>query len=159
MCEDTEDCTWTLRARVIEEHNTFHIRVYNIEHTCAPTYEVGNATSTYLATRFLDWFRTDEGRSIEGFRLDVEGVLGVDITYDQARRGREKAMKLLQGDPDAQYIKLFDYAAELRRSNPGSTVLVDTREDGEFKFFYVCFAALKQGFRRCIPLIGVDGCH
>lgn len=35
---------------------------------------------------------------IEGFRLDAKGVLGVDITYDQARRGREKAIKLLQGN-------------------------------------------------------------
>ena len=50
-------------------------------------------------------------------------------------------------------------------SNPGSTVHVETEADEfsgkeRFKRLYICFAALKKGFKEgCWPVLGVDGCH
>ena len=50
-------------------------------------------------------------------------------------------------------------------SNPGSTVHVETEADEfsgkeRFRRLYICFAALKKGFKEgCRPVLGVDGCH
>ena len=68
------------------------------------------------------------------------------------------------GDPVVEYAKLHDYVAEILRSNPGSTCYVKCDRKSEpgkqvFRKFYVCFHALKQGFKQgCRRVIGLDGC-
>jgi hypothetical protein len=70
--------------------------------------------------------------------------------------------KLLSGLRE-EYTKVFDYQLELLRSNPGSTVVVCLdpmiMEQNIFQRFYVCFDALKKGFKAgCRKVIGLDGC-
>lgn len=73
------------------------------------------------------------------------------------------ALEKLQGTPDYQYTRLWDYADELRKRNPGSTVILGIEEVGvtkRFSKFYICLDALKKVWRDgWRPIIGVDGCH
>ena len=70
----------------------------------------------------------------------------------------------MQGNYVAQYNKLWDYANEGKRSQPGSTLLLLTEQSaygsGEvFMRFYMCLNAVKQGFlQACRSIIGLDGC-
>ncbi|KAK9291453.1 hypothetical protein L1049_019401 [Liquidambar formosana] len=90
----------------------------------------------------------------------------VKISRSQAYRARRLALEMIDGSHQKQFTRMWDYAAELLRINPGSTIqlLTDTRDGPNaqpvFKRFYVCLHAIKSGFRAgCRPLIGVDGCH
>ncbi|KAL4564998.1 hypothetical protein LXL04_029079 [Taraxacum kok-saghyz] len=72
-------------------------------------------------------------------------------------------MVMIEGKIADHYSRIWDYAAEVQRSNPGSTVQVGVtmNPDGKHYFhrFYVCFHALKIGWiRGCRPVIGLDGC-
>ena len=56
-----------------------------------------------------------------------------------------------------QFTSMFDYAEELRESNPGSTVILGTK-DKVFDKFYTCFEAQKTGWRSaCRRVIHLDG--
>ncbi|KAL8485722.1 hypothetical protein ACS0TY_027852 [Phlomoides rotata] len=159
-----KECGWKLNLLKMINEETFQLRVCDDEHTCAPTYEVSNLKSSWLSEKFLKKFTSDPNRRVSGFRQDVIDELEVDVTKDQAYRARRLALKKLEGCPDAQFAKLWDYADQIKRTNPGSTVIVGTEdnEDGEKKFsrFYMCLQAGKSGFRDgCRPIIGVDGCH
>ncbi|KAH7854897.1 hypothetical protein Vadar_018833 [Vaccinium darrowii] len=55
--------------------------------------------------------------------------LKVNLQSLTERIARRKAAKLIYGDDIAQYGRLWDYCEELRRSNPGSTVVMDARLD------------------------------
>ncbi|KAL0416055.1 UNVERIFIED_CONTAM: hypothetical protein Slati_3437400 [Sesamum latifolium] len=85
------------------------------------------------------------------------------VSKDQAYRAKRQALKKLEGSPEYQYTKLWDYVEEVRKTNIGSTVILGIEEEnGEVRFnrFYMCFKALKEGFLAgCRPIIGVDGCH
>ena len=61
-----------------------------------------------------------------------------------------------------QYELLYNYQFELLRSNPGSTVVINSLPDVEPPMFwrmFICFDACKKGFiAGCRKVIGVDGC-
>ncbi|KAL0413500.1 UNVERIFIED_CONTAM: hypothetical protein Sradi_1551700 [Sesamum radiatum] len=68
-------------------------------------------------------------------------------------------MLMLHGNPAQQFALLWDYADEVKRSNPGSTVILGT-EQNMFDRFYVCLHALRMNFLAgCRPVLCVDGCH
>lgn len=64
----------------------------------------------------------------------------------------------------SKYAKLWDYAEEIRTSNPGSTVKMEVRRMIDesppiFKFFYVCLNSCKRGMLSgCRHVLGLDGC-
>ncbi|KAL0368339.1 UNVERIFIED_CONTAM: hypothetical protein Scaly_1052800 [Sesamum calycinum] len=111
-------------------------------------------------------FRTDPKRNVKGFRKDIIKELRCHVSRNQAYRAKKKALEVIEGKAEDQFDSLWDYASELRNSNPGSTVMMvmtdgdDGTEQRKFSKFYVCFDALRQGFLSgCRPVIGVDGCH
>lgn len=75
-------------------------------------------------------------------------------------------MEMINGSYAEQLGSLWSYMEKVRRTNPGTTILMKvedgTKEQGEPRFekLYVCLQACKEGFksgRR--KLIRVDGCH
>ncbi|KAL2232618.1 UNVERIFIED_CONTAM: hypothetical protein Sindi_1441800, partial [Sesamum indicum] len=163
MMFSRKDCDWRLHARKIKDECTFQIRDYNTKHKCAKTFNLKNVKSSWLCDKYLDKFKFDPKRSVKGFRVDAINEIRFHISKHQAYKAKKKALKKLEGSPEYQYTRLWDYTDEIRRTNPGSTVIVGTEDvDGENRFsrFYVCFLAMKNGFKEgCRKIIGVDGCH
>ncbi|KAK8643560.1 hypothetical protein V6N13_012849 [Hibiscus sabdariffa] len=65
---------------------------------------------------------------------------------------------MIHGNQEEQYARIYDYLAELRGTNSGTTTIcyLDNRL---FVRMYVCLQACKDGFKvGCRPLICLDGC-
>ena len=74
-------------------------------------------------------------------------------------RARRIAMKRVMGDEAEQYKLLWDYAQELRRTNPSNTLYLNLNGN-LFTLLYMSLDACKRGFLEgCRPLICLDGCH
>jgi hypothetical protein len=55
---------------------------------------------------------------------------------------------------------LWDYANEIRRSNPDSSFFLSLDDGGRFKQCYMSLEACKRGFLQgSRPVIFIDGCH
>ncbi|KAG8373238.1 hypothetical protein BUALT_Bualt11G0002900 [Buddleja alternifolia] len=164
----SEGCDWkinTLRVGGEKGESTFQIREYNPKHSCTRSYEVKNATSGWLAKKIINKFIADPKRRVGGFRKEVTQELGFDISKGQAYRAKTLALEKIEEHANDQYKQLWDYAEKLRRTNPGSTVIMqmaegDDQEGRKFDKFYVGLAGLRKGFMSgCRPIIGVDGTH
>ncbi|RYR49882.1 hypothetical protein Ahy_A07g036411 [Arachis hypogaea] len=57
----------------------------------------------------------------------------VDLTKTKASRVKQQALDEINGTYGEQYRRIHDYAAELLRSNPGSTVQIQVERPPEFK--------------------------
>ncbi|KAI3451306.1 hypothetical protein Pfo_007971 [Paulownia fortunei] len=140
-----------------------YVREYNPKHSCLLTFHVKNVKTNWLSERYITKFHSDLKRHVKGFRIDVINDIRCHVSKQQAYRAKRKALSMIKGNPDIQYSKLWDYAEELRKTNPSSTIILGTEEkNGEkgFNKFYVCFNTLKIGFLSgCRPIIGVDGYH
>lgn len=84
------------------------------------------------------------------------------MTIKRGKLGRARRIPydIIYGDEIAQYNLPWDYANELRRSNPGTTFFVELSDEGQFQKYYFSFDACKRGFLlACRPIIFLDGCH
>ncbi|XP_012836375.1 PREDICTED: uncharacterized protein LOC105957010 [Erythranthe guttata] len=102
-------------------------------------------------------------RNLKGFRIEAMKDVKCHISSYQAYNAKRKAIEIIEGVPDEQYSLLWDFVDEVKRTNPGSTVIVGTDQlagENRFDRIYMCLHALRMGFLAgCRPLIGVDGCH
>ncbi|KAL0386107.1 UNVERIFIED_CONTAM: hypothetical protein Sradi_3005000 [Sesamum radiatum] len=157
------DCEWKMHAIKVKGEETFQINLLCDHHSCPQIFHVKNVKTNWIKDKYLQKFKSDPKRCVKGFRVDIINDLRVNVSRHQAYRAKKAALKEIEGSPEWQYARLWDYADELRKTNPGSTVIVGTEQiDGDERFnrFYMCFGALKAGFRAgCRPIIGVDGCH
>ena len=100
---------------------------------------------------------------LKDMQEDIYKKLLVKVSRGQCIRAKSRALLEIEGFLTEHYGKLWDYAHEIRRANPGSTVKMDVNlmanGSNEFRRFYVCFKALKDGWiTGCRKVIGLDGC-
>jgi len=85
----------------------------------------------------------------------------ISISRTMSFRARSLTTKKIDGSFTAQYKRIYDYAHEMRRSNPGSTIKLKVEDHNGakiFQRFYVCLKACKDNFVSCRSIIGLDGC-
>ncbi|XP_052623324.1 uncharacterized protein LOC128128431 [Lactuca sativa] len=93
----------------------------------------------------------------------IRTKFNITLSISTCNRAKHKVMVMIEGKASDHCARIWDYAAEIQRSNPGSTVKVgvNLNSDGKHYFhrFYVCFHALKTGWIvGCRSVIGLDGC-
>ncbi|KAG8380615.1 hypothetical protein BUALT_Bualt06G0034100 [Buddleja alternifolia] len=124
-CDD-KDCGWKVHAYKVKDECTFQIRTDVPDHTCGASFKMKNMKSKWLADKHLRKFKTDPKRNVSGFRQDAMDETQCHISEDQAYRAKRRAIRMIDGTPDDQFKLLWDYCDEIRRINPGSTVILGT---------------------------------
>ena len=81
-----------------------------------------------------------------GEALDYfEQEFGVHIEVTKMWRAMKEAKQLVEGNERKQYVKVFDYAHELLRSNPGSTQCQVQKVHHNFRGYIFVLLAVKRG--------------
>ncbi|XP_048564917.1 uncharacterized protein LOC125545096 isoform X2 [Triticum urartu] len=136
------------------------VKTFNSVHHCSKKWQVRAFTAKYIANKYVEKIRANERMTLKGLAALVQEDSNMTIKRGKLGRARGLAFNIIYGDEIAQYNKLWDYANELRRSNPGSTFYLDLVEDGQFEKCYFSFDACKRGFlSACRPVLFLDGCH
>ncbi|KAK8576618.1 hypothetical protein V6N13_032537 [Hibiscus sabdariffa] len=90
--------------------------------------------------------------------------LKLDLIVGVCRRARELAKEEINENYKYEFKSLFDYVNALRRADSDGTIdlLVERptpNHKPRFRRFYVCFSAMKKGFKECFrPFVSLDGC-
>jgi hypothetical protein len=72
----------------------------------------------------LEAFRADQDMNMKSFSRIVQKDWNMKPSRSKLQRARRLAMRVIYGDEEGQYKLLWDYANEIRRSNPGSSFFV-----------------------------------
>ncbi|XP_048138643.1 uncharacterized protein LOC115734876 isoform X2 [Rhodamnia argentea] len=162
-CAD-ENCPWKISASFDARSGSFHVKTYHEEHTCSISFNNKRVTSSWLAKHYLGPIRAMPTMKTAAFGELIKDQLGLNVSMNQCTKAKLLAFEVLMGNYKNEYAKLWDYAEELRATNPGSMVTLKVEKpniDSKalFERMYICFAACKKGFLDgCRKVVGLDGC-
>ena len=153
-------CPWYLWASQDSRTKCFMIKRFEGEHTCSKLWKLNAFTSRFIAEKYVASFRVDENMNLKNFSRIVQKDWNMQPSRSKLQRARKIAMDVIYGDEVGQYKLLWDYANEIRTSNPGSTFYLALDKKSRFKQCYVSLDACKRGFLQgCRPVLFLDGCH
>jgi len=136
----------------------FQIVTYNPNHACCPELKNKRLSTSIICDKYESTIKANPSWKARAMKETVQEDTGVDESITMIKRAKAKVMDSQSGE----YSKLFDYALELKRSNPGTSVhiaLDPEEEDHVFQRIYICFDACRRGFLDgCWRVLGLDGC-
>jgi hypothetical protein len=154
------DCIWYLWASWDSRSKCFLIKRHEPEHTCERVWKVRGFTYKFIVEKYIDYFRADDGMNIKNLARVVQKEWNMTPSRPKLRRARRLAMSIIYGDEVEQYNLMWQYAVELRRTNPGSTFFQNLDSESRFNKCYWSLDAIKRVFLEgCIPVICLDGYH
>ncbi|KAK8632313.1 hypothetical protein V6N13_072707 [Hibiscus sabdariffa] len=156
-------CPWTLRTSPMNPSDpldtSWQIKTYVPQHRCARDLKNKHITSKWIATKYFHKFLTDCNYPPTYLVKDVYKDHNFVVSLTKCQRARDYALEQIMGSQKQQYVKIYDYLAELRQTNRG-TITICHLNERLFQRMYVCMQACKDGFKGgCRPIINLDGCH
>ncbi|KAL4558095.1 hypothetical protein LXL04_036291 [Taraxacum kok-saghyz] len=147
-------CPFRVYASWMTQERSFQIKTLVDEHKCMRDYKVSNLMHpTWLARHFVKELMMKPTLKCKELQAIVKAKFHCGVSWSKAYRARCRA---------DHYGLVWDYAQELSRSNPGSTIKVGVSVNPKgvsyFQRMYVCFKAIKHGWMiGCRRVIGLDG--
>ncbi|PQQ07553.1 uncharacterized protein Pyn_04362 [Prunus yedoensis var. nudiflora] len=143
------NCKWVCFSSAVNGSEWVQVKKLIDVHDCGTVDHNFHANSTWLAQRYATQLSRMHNWDMGTFKHYVREYLSVIASKSQIYRVRQKATSITERTYEKQYELLWDYAAELRRTNMGSTVIIKCELEADrprFQRIYICLAAVKQGF-------------
>ena len=153
---------WVLHASYNSRTDWFQIVTYNPNHACCPELKNKRLSTKRICDNYESTIKANPAWKARAMKETVQEDMGVDVSITMIKRAKARVVKKMMDCQTGEYSKLFDYALELKRSNPGTSVHIalDPEEtDHVFQRMYICLDACRRGFLDgCRRVIGLDGC-
>ncbi|XP_051120940.1 uncharacterized protein LOC127244435 [Andrographis paniculata] len=164
VCID-KGCGWRIYASFHARDASFSIRKCNLHHTCTMSLLQSRdhpaADANWISEVYKDKIRSMPAYKASDIREHIQTDYGIDVKYHKAWRGKENAIRAINGGGRDSFSQLPWYCHALRESNPGSIIDCEVEQATKrFQRLFVCLGACRLGFLRgCRPLLFLDGTH
>ncbi|WVZ20267.1 hypothetical protein V8G54_007589 [Vigna mungo] len=154
-------CPWYAYCAYRSSQSTWQLRKIIDRHTCSREFNIGLITSKWLSGKLEKSMKGNPDINLKNLHTKFCQKWNIVVSRSTTTKAKAMAITNIEGCFKQQYERLYDYAHEILRSNPGSTVQVKVDRDGDnviFNRIYVCLKACKDNFVSCRPIIHLDGC-
>ncbi|XP_027916010.1 uncharacterized protein LOC114175451 [Vigna unguiculata] len=154
-------CDWSLYCGFLVSCQTWQLRKVQNRHKCSREFSINLMNSKWLSKTLDNTLIENPNLKLVDIRNKAVRKWNTKVSVSMAHRAKQLAAKVVEGSFKDQYRRIYDYAHEIIRSNPGSTVKVKVEDVNDEKIFmriYTCLKACKDSFVSCRPIIGLDGC-
>ncbi|XP_019257660.1 PREDICTED: uncharacterized protein LOC109235867 [Nicotiana attenuata] len=154
-----ENCKWHFKATSINDSAMFKIRSFNRQHTCSlmdETFIQRKHTAAVVGSMVIPKYCDPKTiYTPKDIQDDMLAEHGVNLSYMQAWRAKEKALQFLRGNPADSYSKLLKYFYILEETYPGSHVKLKKTADECFLYAFAVVVVdgtfLKSAYRGIMP--------
>ncbi|XP_014490739.1 uncharacterized protein LOC106753445 [Vigna radiata var. radiata] len=160
-CGSQGKCPWYAYYAYRSIQTTWQLRKIIDKHTCSREFNIGLVTKKWLSRKLEKTMKANPEINLRNLHSKFSKKWNIGVSRSTTTKAKAMDTANIEGCFKLQYERLYDYAHELLRSNPGSTVIVKVGRNGDnviFNRIYVCFKACKDNFVCCRPIIHLDGC-
>ncbi|KAJ9568363.1 hypothetical protein OSB04_004329 [Centaurea solstitialis] len=162
---DGKSCPWLLHISKGKNDSTWMVKTFVESHKCLQSMKVKACTASFLSKEIVDLITHNPEIPIKALQVEMQRTYGQKMSHMKAFRAKTMALNVIRGNYAEQYNHLGDYALELQRTNPRTTVKLDVEcaadpsgDSRRFKRIYICFESLKKGFKAGKrDFLGLDG--
>ncbi|RYR08449.1 hypothetical protein Ahy_B05g076141 [Arachis hypogaea] len=145
-----EGCKWFAYCHKMKREDSWQLTSCYKKHTCSKATKIGIMSSQWLSKAFMKKICENPKIKLRSLIKKAHSKWNVDLTMTKAARVKQQALDEINGTYGEQYRRIHDYAAELLRSNPGSTVQIQVERPPEFELEnYVNKCYRKQTYVDC----------
>jgi hypothetical protein len=101
------------------------------------------ATQGWCGDRLGDWLKRNPTKRPKDCKDKLEGGYGIKLKYSKAWSGMKVALEQIHGKYEESFQLLFNWAAEIEKSSPGSLVEIELEKVEKKQRFRRIFVALK----------------
>ncbi|XP_077227852.1 uncharacterized protein LOC143860891 [Tasmannia lanceolata] len=152
-----EGCPWRIHASKLPTVQKFMVKTMNDVHTCGGETvkkRQPHIKQQWIADLVKDKLRDNPDCTPKEITTNLYQDYGVNLTYQQAWRGKELAKEQLQGSQLEAYSQLPWLCERIMETNPGSLATLTTTDESRFHRLFVSFHASQHGFNHgCRPLL------
>ncbi|KAH0709998.1 hypothetical protein KY284_011425 [Solanum tuberosum] len=159
----SDDCCWRFSASVRKKSDLFKIRYFNSEHTCPIRDRL--LTNVKATAGFISVVTAPKLHNHKRIHTpndvieDIRALYGIDISYKQAWRAKERTLEIIRGKSANGYRQLPKYLYMLETVYPNSYIRMHKSEENKFMYLFISLRPLMRGFDYCRPVVVVDGAH
>jgi len=156
-------CPWHILGSIEGNTGNFIVKTYFPIHKCFKRTRNKLCTPNWICKTYKDRIMSEPSIRLHQIQGLVQKDYGLYVSKTSCRRAKMKVMNEHISDFIEEFARLYDYAEELKSTNPGTTVVVRTSKNtipGKevFQGIYICLGALKSGWMEgCRRIIGFDG--
>ncbi|KAK6786675.1 hypothetical protein RDI58_015200 [Solanum bulbocastanum] len=157
-------CNWEIFASLDKDTGNFSVKNYYPVHRC-PTKNMNRLCSAkYVERKMRERIISQPDIRVHKLQETIRKKWGLKVGRSICYRAKMNVINKFLGDWKLEFSKLLDYADMIKSTNPGTSCWV--RTDNEtvpgkylFKYFYVCFGALKNGWLEAWAVVDQETKH
>lgn len=157
-----EKCPWKVFCSVEKPLNKWMVKVCHYKHNHGKSSRVSMLKQGVIGGLFREEIRRNVNLQANEIKDIIKERYNIVVNISKCYKGRRIALDSVLQAQAIQFGKMWDYEAELIRSNKGITteiLTVDTNGRQQFQCFYICFEVFRETWKNCCrPVIGLDGC-
>uniref|UniRef100_A0A0D3DVU1 Uncharacterized protein n=1 Tax=Brassica oleracea var. oleracea TaxID=109376 RepID=A0A0D3DVU1_BRAOL len=161
---EDSSCSWRVYCSYEKSKQKLMIKCYVNEHKCEITGHSKFLKCSTIAMLFAERLRLNPKITKHEIATEIQREYRMFVSVEAYGNAKTKVMKERKASHEEHFNKIWDYQAEIFRTNPGTTMDIETipgptvRSKQRFFRLYVCFHAQKETWKTtCRPIIGLDG--
>ncbi|KAK8680429.1 hypothetical protein V6N13_109374 [Hibiscus sabdariffa] len=163
-CTASAKCPWRIYASTNRQTRCIQVKTFINEHNCPMSFKNKMVSMKVIAEHFEDIIKDHPKIKIKEIQRRIQSELHVNVPHARCKMTKNLVTSRLAGSCKEEFALLWDYADELRTKNHVSTIKMAVNKVSDissphFKRFYVCFDALKRGWKEgCRHIMCLYGC-
>ncbi|XP_010501825.1 PREDICTED: uncharacterized protein LOC104779135 [Camelina sativa] len=165
QCYTTDvKCPWRCYASYDKKKHKMQVKIYDDEHACVRSGFSKMLKTVTIAWLYRERLRNDPKITKHQMVAEIKREYNFEVTEDQFSKAKTRIMKERKITHEEHFARIWDYQAEIFRSNPGTTFEIVTTpgtSTGSLQRFYrlfICFNSQRDAWNNtCRPIIGING--
>jgi hypothetical protein len=112
------NCPWFIFASTRSDSDWFQVKTFNDVHVCSKRKDNRLVTGKRIADKYESIIKANPSWKLLSIKATALTDMGANVTLSKVKRAKAIVMRKIYESAKGEYSRMFEYQAEILRSNP-----------------------------------------